>query len=227
MVRHRQVLLNFLELRRVDLRERILFAVHHAGLQRDEDFGESHRRRARAVCLEHLHAPFTLRNAKLDALQILGRLDRVGVVRDLPEPVVPDGDDLVAGLLGLRSKHRPDDLLLDPLHVLAVADEIRHLEQAERRDHGRHDRRGHGEVERPQLHLLHHLRVVAELARTVELDDDLPAKLLLDAFGELLGSEIKQGPRGCDVSQLELERLGGNSGSAEEDGGEGSFHGAA
>src|SRR2546423_8459133 len=52
-------------------------------------------RSARAVGLEHLHPPLALRDPQLDAFEVLGRLDRALVVRDLAEAVLPGGEDPV------------------------------------------------------------------------------------------------------------------------------------
>ena len=64
----RQVGLHLLELLRVNLGERVLLAVHHAGRERGEDLGELHRAWIRAVRLEHLEPPLALGHAQLDAL---------------------------------------------------------------------------------------------------------------------------------------------------------------
>ena len=97
---HRQVLLHFLELGRIDLRQRVLLAVHDAGLQRHEDLGQRHRRRIGAVGLEHLDAPLALRHAQLHAGQVGGLDDRLGVGGDVAKAVLPHRQDLVALGLG-------------------------------------------------------------------------------------------------------------------------------
>ena len=111
--------------------------------------------------------------------------------------------------------------------MLAIAHQVGHLEEPEGGDHRGHDGGGKREVQRAQLHLLHHLGVVAELARAVELDGHLAAQLLLDALGELLGGEVEDRAGRTDVSELQFERLGGSSGPAEREGGEDRFHEAA
>src|SRR5581483_977508 len=124
MTGKRQVLLDLLEFGAVNLRQRILLAVHHAGLERHEHLGKFHRARVGAVGLEHLHAPFALRHAQLDALQIFGLADRMLAVGDMAVAVLPHREDLEALLLPGRRELGPEDVFLDALHVLAVFDEI-------------------------------------------------------------------------------------------------------
>ncbi len=205
VVGQRQELLHLLQLRRVDLGERILLAVHHAGLQRGEELRELHRAGVGAVGLEHLHAPLALRHAELDALEIGGDLDRPLAVGDVAVAVLPHGEDEEPLLVGLGRELRPEQLLLDPAHVRAVLDQIRHLEHAEEIDLGAHHRRGQRHVERAELELLDHLLVAAELARAEGDDLGLAGELGVGALGEFVGRDLEQRPRLADVAELDLD----------------------
>src|SRR6185437_12619365 len=115
---HRQIFLHFVEARRINLRQRIFLAVHHAGLQRDEYFGKRQGTWIGAVSLEHFDAPGAARHAQFDALKVARHLDRVLVVGDLTEAVLPAADDVIAGLFGDRLQHWNYALVADFRHVL-------------------------------------------------------------------------------------------------------------
>jgi hypothetical protein len=116
-------------------------------------------------------------------------------------------DQLVALRLGHRRQLRPDDLLGDAVGVLAVLDQVGHVEQPELGHHRRHHRRRLREVEGAELQLLQHLGVRAELARAEHVDPALVAERLVDAFGPLLGGEILHATGIVDRAEVELERL--------------------
>ena len=134
MTGHRQIFLHFVKPCRIDLRQRVLLCVHHAGLQRNKDFGECERAGIGPIGLEHLHAPGAAGNAQLQTLQVAGHLDRVLVIGDLTKAILPDADDVIPGLFGGRNKSRVHDLVADFRHVGAVLDQIGHFEYAEGTD---------------------------------------------------------------------------------------------
>ena len=88
--------------------------------------------------------------------------------------------------------------------MVAVLDEIGHLEQAEFRDDARHDGRGQRHVGRAEPELLQELLVGAELARAEHDDFRLVAELLVGAAGEFLGRELEQRTRLADMAELDL-----------------------
>ena len=205
MVGLREVLLHLLELGRPDVGVGVLLAVDHAGLHRDEQLGELERRRVGAIGLEHLDPPDAGRRAQLDALEVLGRVDRAHVVGDLAEAVLPHADQLVALLLELGRELRPDDLLRDAAHVRPVLDQVGHVEQAELGQHGRHDGRGLADLERAEADLLQHLGVVAELARAVDVGLDLVADLLVDALDPFVARQVLHAARRVGGAEADLD----------------------
>src|SRR5690606_3933278 len=98
-------------------------------------------------------------------------------------------------------------LLADALDVLAVLDDVGHLEDAEDVRDRAHDRGGQRELHLAELELLQQLLVVAELRRAEDLDFRLVAELLVGAARELLGRGLEQRARLADVTELE-HRLG-------------------
>src|SRR6185312_12090181 len=205
-------LLHFLQLRRIDLRERILLAVHHAGLQRGEKLRKLHRARIGAICLEHLDAPLALGHAQLDPLQIGGQLDRPLVVRDVAHAVFPDGEHLEPLLLDRGLDHRPEYFLFDAAHVCAVLDDVVHLENAGDVDLGAHHRRRERHVERTELELLDHLLVAAQLARPVDDHLRLAGKLRVGALREFIRAFLENRAGLTDVAELDFGLRDGGRG---------------
>ena len=139
---------------RADLRQRILLPVHHTRAQRQQNIRKGHRDGVGAELLEKLDPPGAARGAQLDPFQVARHAHRAHVVGDVAEAVLPHGQNPVA--FGLRERHQsgPHDRLLDAGHVVAVVDQVRHLEEPELRNPRRHDRREQRHVDGPQLQLL-------------------------------------------------------------------------
>jgi hypothetical protein len=110
----------------------------------------------------------------------------------MPEAVFPHREHAIALRLGQRRELGPHDLLLDRAHVPAVPDQVRHLEEPELVDLGRHDRRREREVHGAELDLLEEHLVAAELARSVR--DYLPPfrEPRVRAARELVGREREE-----------------------------------
>ena len=80
----------------------------------------------RAIELKHLHPPSAFRRAKLDAVQIRRHVDRARVIGDIAEPVLKIAEDAIAFCIG-RVLERATQRLLNPAHVVAVLNNVRHL----------------------------------------------------------------------------------------------------
>ena len=118
-----------------------------------------------------------------------GRLDRALGVGDVAVAVFPHREDLEPLLLGLGRERRPEHVLLDALHVLAVLHEVGHLEHAEQVDLASDITvEGSAMSTRAELELLQQLLVAAELARAEHHDLGLAAELGVGALGEFLGA---------------------------------------
>jgi hypothetical protein len=90
------------------------------------------------------------------------------------------------------------------LHVAAVLDQIRHLEQAEFGNHARHHGRGQRHVGGAEQELLQQLLVGAELARAEHDDLRLVAELLVGVAGEFVGRKLEQRARFADMAELDF-----------------------
>ena len=71
-----EILLHLVELRALDRRQRILLPVHRALAQRQIELADIERRRPRAPGLRHRAERIDLRDAQLEALHVVDRLDR-------------------------------------------------------------------------------------------------------------------------------------------------------
>ncbi len=194
MAGNREILLHLLELGRRDLGIGVFLPVHHAGLQRGEHVGKGHRRRVGAILLEHLHAPFPVGCAQLDALEILGHVDWTDVVGDVAKPVLGQPNDMIAVVVGgglERVHHRA----LNAAHVVAILNDIGHLKNAKETIDRRHHRRGQRKVDLPQLELLQQFLVIAQLRRAKGLNLGLATGFLTHAGGEVVGGRLEKGPR--------------------------------
>ena len=186
VVRERELILRFVERVGKDREDGVFFTGHDALLQRRVELRVGYPLRVGADRIERGKQPRRRRNADLDALEVVGRVDDHALRRRLTEAVVehrkahsvvvfellihPAHDEAVNHLVGLvvvgekeRSRHR--------IELLRV-----HGHVAER-----HDRK----VERPQRHLLRERRLVAELARRVDLDHVFALRAVLDVLSEL------------------------------------------
>ena len=93
------VLLHFVELLRIDRRQRVFLRVDRPILQSQVDLGEGDRRGIRADGAREHRIQRRVGHADLQSLHVLGLVDRL-VRRDLAFAVIGDGDDLVAAALG-------------------------------------------------------------------------------------------------------------------------------
>src|SRR5690554_6821002 len=96
MAREGEIILHFLEALTGNLRQRILLAIHHAGLQGHEHFGKRHWRGFGAILLKHAHAPYALRHPPLDTAQVFGGIDGAAVIGDMAETIFPNGENPIA-----------------------------------------------------------------------------------------------------------------------------------
>jgi hypothetical protein len=96
----RQVLLHLVELGRHDHRQRVLLPVHRALLQRGEHLGKGHRRGDDAEALVGGHVHRVLHGAHLQALEVVGGVDRPLAVGHVAHAVLAPGQRLHA--LGLE-----------------------------------------------------------------------------------------------------------------------------
>ena len=133
-------------------------------------------------------------HAQLDALQVGRRVDRALGVGDVAVAVFPYREHLEALRFGGRRQRLPEHVLLDALHVLAVLDQVRHLEHAEQIRLGRHHGRRQRDIDRAELELLQQLLVAAELARAEHDDLGLAAELGIGALGEFVGEAANSEP---------------------------------
>ena len=90
MVGQRTELLDFVQLRRRDDRQRIFLALDDLGLQRGVNFAEIDRGGRCIERLEHRGPERRHRHADLEALEVFRAVDRLGRRRGLAEAVVPD-----------------------------------------------------------------------------------------------------------------------------------------
>ncbi|MEZ5362147.1 MAG: hypothetical protein R2748_07315 [Bryobacterales bacterium] len=88
----------------------------------------------------------------------------------------------------------------------AVLDQIRHLEEAERIDHGRHDGGGNGKIDGAQLELQQQRLVVAKLAGPENADVRAAFELVVGAARELLSRVVGHRARVRHMPQTQLER---------------------
>ena len=89
--------------------------------------------------------------------------------------------------------------------MLAILDDVGHLENAEQVDFGAHDRRGQRHIERAELDLLQHFLVATELARAIGDDLRLAGELGVGALSELICALLKKGAWLADVTELDFE----------------------
>ena len=189
VVRERQLILRFVERVGKDREDGVFFTRHDTLLQRRVELRIGDALRVGADRIERCQEARRRRNADLDALQVLGRVDDDALRRRLTEAVVehrkPHGV-VVFELLVHPPHHKPVDHLV---RLVVIGEE-------ERRRHGvqllrvhshvpeRHDRK----VERAQRHLLRERRLVAELARRVDLHHIFALRAVLDVLSELQSS---------------------------------------
>ena len=186
MVRERQLILRFVERVGEDREDGVFFTGDDALLQRRVELRIGDALRVGTDRVKRGEQPRRRRNADLDALQVLGRVDDHTLRRRLTEAVVEHREAhgvVVFELLIHPPHHEAVDHLV---RLVVVGEEERSRHGVEfLRVHGhvpeRHDR----EVERAQRHLLRERRLVAELARRVNLHHVLALRAVLHVLSEL------------------------------------------
>lgn len=186
VVRERQLILRFVERVGEDRENGVFFARNDALLQRRVELRIGDALRVGADRVKRGEQPRRRRNADLDPLEVVGRVDDNALRRRLTEAVVEHRKAhgiVVFELLVHPTHHEPVDHLV---RLIVIGEEERSRHRIELlRIHGhiaeRHDR----EVERTQRHLLRERRLVAELTRRVNLHYILAFRTVLDVLGEL------------------------------------------
>ena len=185
VVGHRAVFLHLVQLCRRDQRQRIFLALDDLGLQRRIDFAEIDRGGRGVERLEHRGPQRRHRHADLEALVVVGAVDRLGRGRGLTKPVVPDlVHHLEPGLVDLAA-HIGAEIAV---HGLPDRRVIRERE-ADAVDRGRrHQRRQDQAGQREELDaagtdLAQHVGIRAELAVRENLQVEPAVGLGLDRRG--------------------------------------------
>ena len=188
VVRERQLILGFVERVGEDREDGIFFTCNDTLLQRRVELRISDALRVGADRVKRGEQPRRRRNANLDPLEVVGRVDDNTLRRRLTEAVVEHRKAhgvVVFELLVHPAHHEPVDHLM---RLIVVGEE-------ERRRHGVQFLRVHGhvaerhdrEVERAQRHLLRERRLVAELTRRVDLHHVFAFRAVLHVLSELQG----------------------------------------
>src|SRR5664280_1308641 len=162
VVGHRAVLLHFVELGRGDDGERVFLAVDDLRLQRAVDLAEIDRCRRGVEGLEHRGPQRRDRDADLEALQIVGRLDRLGRRRDLAKAVVPDALHRDQVRLGDLPAHVGAEVAVEGLpHGVVVAEREADAGDGRSRDErGEDEPREREELDAAGAHLAQHLSLI-------------------------------------------------------------------
>ena len=188
VVRERELILRFVERVGEDREDGVFFTGHDALLQRRVELRIGDALRVGADRVKGGEQPRRRWNTDLDTLEIVGRVDDDALCRRLTETVVEHRKThgvMVFELLIHPTHHETVDHLMG-LVVVGEEERRRHGVQF-LRVHGhvaeRHDR----EVERAQRHLLRERRLVAELARRVDLHHILALRAVLHVLSELQG----------------------------------------
>lgn len=188
VVRERQLILRFVERVGEDREDGVFFTSDDALLQRRVELRIGNALRVGTDRVKRGEQPRRRRNANLDPLEVVGRVDDNALRRRLTEAVVEHRKAygvVVFELLVHPAHHEAVDHLV---RLIVVGEEERSRHRIELlRIHGhiaeRHDR----EVESSQRHLLCECRLVAELARRVDLHHILALRAVLHVLSELQG----------------------------------------
>lgn len=188
VVRERQLILRFVERVGEDREDGVFFTGHDTLLQRRVELRIGDALRVGADRVKRGEQTRRRRNADLDPLEVVGRVDDNALRRRLTEAIIEHRKAhgiVVFELLVHPAHHEPVDHLMR-LIVVGKEERSRHRVQF-LRIHGhvaeRHDR----EVERTQRHLLRERRLVAEFARWVDLHHILALRAVLHVLSELQG----------------------------------------
>ena len=159
--------------------------------------------------LEHRRPQRRHRHADLHALEVVGRVDRLGRRRGLAEAVVPD--------LVHRDQVLLQDLRADPRAELAVHRLPHGVVVGEREADAADLRRGHQlaqdqarqreELDAARAQLAQHVVVGAELVVRIDLDVDAALGLGADRVGHLLGAQVHR-VRDRQVVRVLVRELG-------------------
>ncbi len=211
------VLLNFVELGRVDDLVGIFLGIDRLRFQRGVHLGHRHRNGIRSQRVEEIGVDRVLHGPDLEALDILSLGDRtlaVGHIAESVFPVTETDQVLVAQLVEELLSDRPVE---DRVRLFLVFEQVREIEQRVLLDDAHERRGGH------QRHLLHttlscgdRLRFAAELTVGIGFHLHLAAALLIDDLSELgrpqpIGVILGQDVAELDISILHVRRLSGRA----------------
>ena len=222
VVRERQLILRFVERVGEDREDGVFFTGHDTLLQRRVEFRIGNALRVGANSIKRGEQPRRRRNADLDTLEIVGRVDDNTLRRRLTEAVVEHRKAhgvVVFELLVHPTHHESVDHLV---RLIVVGEKERSRHRIELlRVHGhvaeRHDRK----VERPQRHLLRERRLVAELARRVDLDHVFALRAVLDVLSELQRRFVVHVRHVRRVGEADGRRRPGSAREGEREGSDG------
>ena len=210
MTRQRQMVLDFVELARLDHGEGIFLPVDDLGLERGVHFGEIQADGSGAERAEQRSPCRADGDADLEAEQILGRLDPPRTGGDLAEAGIPDRiSDREPALLDLRADMRaeisvhggPDRLVVLPREGDAV-------NRGDRHQGGEDERGNSGEIDRAGADLCQHVGVRTELAQRKHLEGDFAVGFSADPVGGLAHPDRVRIGVVLSVTVFERERFG-------------------
>src|SRR5262249_32904769 len=138
----------------------------------------------------------------------VGLLDRSHIIGDVAKSAFPHPDDSHS----LCRKPAEKLLLHFPvlghlLHMRAIDNDIRHLEDTELLLHRAHYTGWHEHLERAGFYTLAHLLVVTELAGMRNLDVHFTVQASVDALRILIGRNGEQRARKAHMAESQRERL--------------------
>src|SRR6266851_6827756 len=215
VLRQGEILLDLVELVAQDDLGGVLLAVEHAGLERRVHLREVHGRGLGAEGLKRLQVSLLGRHADLQALEVVGSLDRALAVGEVPPGAPPpglgEGLESLAGQLALQLGVGGTVEIL--LRLFVGREEVGDVEQAHpRRDVG--DLADDRHLDGPDPQPLEERLVAAELTGGIELVVDgsgqppgqrfaeaLPAPVHAVLVARLVGGDLEDDLRGVGPSR--------------------------
>jgi hypothetical protein len=202
-------------------RQRVVLAVHGAGLQRGVEFGEGHRRRVGAERLAQELPGLAGRHAQLQAAHVGRRRDaRARTEVHVPRAEIERAEDVHVQLVARHAVELAPDLAgEDLLHVVSVAEQVG-------RGHHRPGRDLPREVLRRQVRHLHiaaldrdEFRALAEQRGVqVQLDVEVAGEVALEA-AHRLGADVLVGEDGGEADAPARLGAGADGRRSDESGG--------